>query len=579
MGNIQSILSSFNQQDDLNPKIWYLPKEKYMGDPDGQSYMMNPKVRNRLLEIANEFVNFLDVDIIVSDVLMTGSLANYNWSKYSDIDLHILTDFNQFSKEELPLYEELFRLKKTIYNDKHDITIYGYDVELYVQNESESHFSSGVFSVLNDEWLVTPKKEKVKIDKKLIKSKAQQWMNIIDGVVENIEDESIEEANKILKKYKEKLKKYRTCGLEKGGEYSDENIVFKILRRNGYIEKLYNSQNKHSDKLLSLKESTTNIGGVFKTDLENGPKNHGSRAFGNWQSDNAWDVFAPAGTLVNSYTKGKVSKIRDTGKNSGKVYGTQVSIKGIDGYPDIFYTHLKNVELKPGDEVNVGDRIGDISEWTNNNNMTHVHIGLPYGKHLRDLLKNSEEIFAGKTTTSKESYKEVQTKFLNPVNSTNISSKFGSRWGKKHSGIDIAVPSGTNVISPANGIVVDSEIRNNSCGGTLFIDHGNGLKSRYCHLKKIDVKKGDTIAQGDSLGLTGGAKSDIGRGNSGGAHLHFELYENGKPIDPEPYIKGGKTITTIEPSSTKTPTVNTGTISQDDLINLFSGTIGSLFKQ
>lgn len=579
MGNIQSILSSFNQQDDLNPKIWYLPKEKYMGDPDGQSYMMNPKVRNRLLEIANEFVNFLDVDIIVSDVLMTGSLVNYNWSKYSDIDLHILTDFNQFSKEELPLYEELFRLKKTIYNDKHDITIYGYDVELYVQNESESHFSSGVFSVLNDEWLVTPKKEKVKIDKKLIKSKAQQWMNIIDGVVENIEDESIEEANKILKKYKEKLKKYRTCGLEKGGEYSDENIVFKILRRNGYIEKLYNSQNKHSDKLLSLKESTTNIGGVFKTDLENGPKNHGSRAFGNWQSDNAWDVFAPAGTLVNSYTKGKVSKIRDTGKNSGKVYGTQVSIKGIDGYPDIFYTHLKNVELKPGDEVNVGDRIGDISEWTNNNNMTHVHIGLPYGKHLRDLLKNSEEIFAGKTTTSKESYKEVQTKFLNPVNSTNISSKFGSRWGKKHSGIDIAVPSGTNVISPANGIVVDSEIRNNSCGGTLFIDHGNGLKSRYCHLKKIDVKKGDTIAQGDSLGLTGGAKSDIGRGNSGGAHLHFELYENGKPIDPEPYIKGGKTITTIEPSSTKTPTVNTGTISQDDLINLFSGTIGSLFKQ
>ena len=211
--------------------------------------------------------------------------------------------------------------------------------------------------------------------------------------------------------------------------------------------------------------------------------------------------------------------------------------------------------------------------------MTHVHIGLPYGKHLRDLLKNSEEIFAGKSTTSKESYKEVQTKFLNPVNSTNISSKFGHRWGKKHSGIDIAVPSGTNVISPANGIVVDSEIRNNSCGGTLFIDHGNGLKSRYCHLKKIDVKKGDTIAQGDSLGLTGGAKGDIGRGNSGGAHLHFELYENGKPVDPEPYIKGGKTITTIEPSSTETPTVNTGTITQDDLINLFSGTIGSLFKQ
>lgn len=581
MSDISNIVSSFKLQDKLNPKIWYLPNEKFMGDPNGQKYEMRPEVRARLLEVAYDYIESLDVDIVVSDILMTGSLANFNWSKYSDVDIHIVADYNQFPKDTQELYDELFRMKKTIYGLKRNVTIFGYDVELYVEDENipRDVKNVGRFSLLMDDWITYPTKKETKINYKSIKEKAKKWMDIIDGVIENVEDEDIETAKKIIKKYTTKIRKFRECGLEKGGEYSEENLVFKILRRNGYLEKIKTLKNKLVDKKLTLKEGTTNIGGVFKTDLENGPKNHGSRAFGNWQSDNAWDVFAPAGTLVNSYTKGKVSKIRDTGKNSGKVYGTQVSIKGIDGYPDIFYTHLKNVELKPGDEVNVGDRIGDISEWTNNNNMTHVHIGLPYGKHLRDLLKNSEEIFAGKATTSKESYKEVQTKFLNPVNSTNISSKFGPRWGKKHSGIDIAVPSGTNVISPANGIVVDSEIRNNSCGGTLFIDHGNGLKSRYCHLKKIDVKKGDTIAQGDSLGLTGGAKGDIGRGNSGGAHLHFELYDNGKPVDPEPYIKGSKTITTIEPSSTETPTVNTGTITQDDLINLFSGTIGSLFKQ
>lgn len=395
MGNIQSILTSFKQQDDLNPKIWYLPKERYMGDHKGQSYKMNPKVRERLLQIAHEFINFLDVDIIVSDIIMTGSLANYNWSKYSDIDLHILTDFGQFSKKELPLYEELFRLKKTIYNDKHDIKIYGYEVELYVQDESESHFSSGVYSVLKNEWLVKPKKENPKIDKKLITSKVNQWMDIIDGVIENVKDEPIDVATELLKKYKDKLKKYRTCGLEKGGEYSDENIVFKILRRNGYIEKLYNFQNKHVDKLLSLNEITTNIGGNFKTDLENGPKNHGGRALGNWQSDNAWDVFAPAGTIVNSYTNGTVTKIRDTGKNSGKIFGTQVSIQGVDGYPNIFYTHLKNVSLKPGDTVKVGDYIGEISEWIGHDSMTHVHIGLPYGRHLRELLGKSDKMFSG----------------------------------------------------------------------------------------------------------------------------------------------------------------------------------------
>jgi hypothetical protein len=147
-----------------------------------------------------------------------------------------------------------------------------------------------------------------------------------------------------------------------------------------------------------LNEKETNIGGPFKTDLENGPKNHGSRALGNWQSDNAWDVFAPAGTVVNSYTDGTVIKVRDTGKNSGKIFGTQVSIKGEGDFPDIFYTHLKNVKLKKGDTVKVGNRIGEISEWVGHDKMTHVHIGLPRGKHLRDLLKNSSVIFSGKGT-------------------------------------------------------------------------------------------------------------------------------------------------------------------------------------
>jgi len=147
-----------------------------------------------------------------------------------------------------------------------------------------------------------------------------------------------------------------------------------------------------------LNEKETNIGGSFKTDLENGPKNHGSRALGNWQSDNAWDVFAPAGSVVNSYTDGTVIKVRDTGKNSGKIFGTQVSIKGEGDFPDIFYTHLKNVKLKKGDTVKVGNQIGEVSEWVGHDKMTHVHIGLPRGKHLRDLLKNSSVIFSGKGT-------------------------------------------------------------------------------------------------------------------------------------------------------------------------------------
>ena len=244
MSNLKSILSSFRLQKELNPKIWE------------SSDKMSPKFRDRLLDIAYEFIEFLGVDVVISDVVMTGSLANYNWSRFSDVDLHLIADFEQFSEKELPLYEELFRLKKTLFNDKHDITIYGYDVELYVQNDVESHFSSGEYSVLFDEWKNKPKKEKVKIDTELIKNKSEHWMKIIDEVINNSDDKSFESGVESIDKVKDKLKKYRTAGLEGGGEMSDENLVFKVLRRNGYIQKLFDFRNEYQDKKLSLKEKS-----------------------------------------------------------------------------------------------------------------------------------------------------------------------------------------------------------------------------------------------------------------------------------------------------------------------------------
>jgi predicted nucleotidyltransferase len=256
MSNLKSILSSFHLKDELNPKIWELPNERAMSDPKGQVEVMVPKVRERLLDIAYEFIDFLGVDVIVSDVVMTGSLANFNWSKYSDVDLHIIADFEQFSEKERPLYEELFKLKKTLFNDKHNIKIYGYDVELYVQDESEAHFSSGEYSVLFDEWITEPKKENSEIDTNLIKLKSENWMKMIDEVIEDAQEQSLETGIKTINKLKDKLKKYRTAGLEDGGEMSNENLVFKVLRRNEYIKKLFDFQNEYQDKKLSLKEKS-----------------------------------------------------------------------------------------------------------------------------------------------------------------------------------------------------------------------------------------------------------------------------------------------------------------------------------
>jgi predicted nucleotidyltransferase len=147
----EKIIKSFNLKPNLNPKIW----ENYK-DPNKAE--LKNEIRTRLLEIANEFIDFVEVDIIVTDIILMGSLVNYNWSEYSDFDLHILSDLSQYSDEKKELYLQLFDLKKTIFNYQHDIKIKGYDVELYLQDESSEAYSDGVYSILNDEFIKKPSK-------------------------------------------------------------------------------------------------------------------------------------------------------------------------------------------------------------------------------------------------------------------------------------------------------------------------------------------------------------------------------------------------------------------------------------
>jgi hypothetical protein len=241
----KDIIKSFEPQDELNPKIW----EKGGKEPE-----MKPEVRERLLNIAYEFIDFVGVDMVITDIVLTGSLSNYTWSKYSDFDLHVIINFLQFPENQRDLYKELFNLKKILFNQKFNIKIFGYEVELYLEDDAEAHFSSGVYSLLFDLWEINPEKQKVSIDKKTIESKSKQWMKIIDGVLENIQDEDIETAKELIKKYSDKLKRFRTCGLEKNGDYSSENLVFKTLRRNGYLEKLRTAKEKLVQKKLSIDE-------------------------------------------------------------------------------------------------------------------------------------------------------------------------------------------------------------------------------------------------------------------------------------------------------------------------------------
>jgi predicted nucleotidyltransferase len=188
MENFNKILSSFNVQENLNPQIWDLTNNK-----------MKPRVRQSLLDIANEFINYLGFDIFVQDITMTGSLANFNWSKFSDIDLHIMFDFNE-AKEQKELFAELFKLKKTLFNSTHDLKIKGYEVELYVQDTNEPHISTGIYSVLFDNWISEPEKEEIKIDERTLSDKVNSWTDKIDMLLSEVEEMELVDALNILSK-------------------------------------------------------------------------------------------------------------------------------------------------------------------------------------------------------------------------------------------------------------------------------------------------------------------------------------------------------------------------------------------
>ena len=241
MSNSQKILNSFSVKETLNPKVW----EDF---ESAENSTMKPKVRKALMRIAEEFIEDLGDDVFVEDIYLMGSLANFNWSEYSDFDLHVIVDFERYEKQE-DLYKELFDLKKKLFNDKHNIKIFGYDVEVYAQGISDESHSDGVYSVMNNEWVHKPKRTSKDLDMSVLKTKIKSWTDKIDDAIEDAKSEGNVET---LKKLKDKLKDYRQSGLDKDGEFSYENLVFKYLRRSGHIGKLFDEKTKIKDKELSI---------------------------------------------------------------------------------------------------------------------------------------------------------------------------------------------------------------------------------------------------------------------------------------------------------------------------------------
>lgn len=217
---------------DLNPKIW-------VGD------RLKPKVRYKLLQIAKHFVEFIDLpNINLRDITISGSNAAYSYTEHSDIDLHLIVNIPE---EKEFIYKPLYDAKKNQYNFNHDIKIKGIDVELYVQDSDDEHHSLGVYSVLDDKWISEPTMATVKISDSDVEEKVKNYLN---KIMQALTSDDLEVAKSVA----EEIKKLRKSGLEQGGEFSIENIAFKVLRAKGFIEQLRQHIYNLQDRALSLGE-------------------------------------------------------------------------------------------------------------------------------------------------------------------------------------------------------------------------------------------------------------------------------------------------------------------------------------
>ena len=269
----------------------------------------------KLLSISDKFIDFLGVDFFIHDIVLTGSLANYNWSEFSDIDLHIIIDYEE-SGHNIELLKEFFKAKKNVWNSVHDIKIKDYEVELYVQDIKEKHISSGVYSILNNKWIIEPQKEKKKIDDRLILNKGEEYAGLIDDLIEK--NEKGIDVSSDVEEIKKKIKRFRQSGLDEGGEYSYENLTFKLLRRNGYIEKLLNLKNEVVNSKLSVNEAHISLQFSDRDALR--VEKAALKFYGECHSFRQGGYITPSGYLLD-FSEGSGSRVQDH-RNIGYVLDT-----------------------------------------------------------------------------------------------------------------------------------------------------------------------------------------------------------------------------------------------------------------
>ena len=216
--------SSLEAKEELSTALW-------------EGGKLKEEIHHRLSQLAQDFMSFLDLEAEMEDLLLVGSMAGYNYSKYSDIDLHIVLDFSKISADK-ELLRRFFTLAKSKWNRSRIVTLSGHDAEVYVEDVGDERIPTATYSVKSDAWITEPSKEDLTIDYEGVTKKVNEKMDEVDELQALYDGGEYKEAYQFGTVLRSKIKNFRQAGLDKEGEYSNENLTFKVLRRSGILDKM-----------------------------------------------------------------------------------------------------------------------------------------------------------------------------------------------------------------------------------------------------------------------------------------------------------------------------------------------------
>lgn len=226
------LLENIEIHDTLNPKIWDITTKRLL-----------PEVRKKLIEIVKHFEDYIEVPIEIADVQLVGSNASYNYTDKSDIDLHIIANYEVINKE-TELLQQLYDAKKVNYNRKFDIGIKGLKVEVYVQDIKTCTVSNGIYSICDNDWIKEPKP--ITNFKQHNNSKEiEKWTNYVNGLMTSGDKEQVTDAIDTLY-----LIRHNSIAVD--GEYGAGNQLFKEIRNLGLLDNLKTKLEELTSKELSL---------------------------------------------------------------------------------------------------------------------------------------------------------------------------------------------------------------------------------------------------------------------------------------------------------------------------------------